>query len=119
MYRSFGLTDTEITILARATKKADYYYKSVKGQRLFRLDLGPVTLAFVGMSSPADHRFLDELERTTPPADRALKNPRPPAARVGGATSRAGARHARSRSTAHLVAKESRPCLADAVFFSP
>ena len=73
VYRSFGLTDTEITILARATKKADYYYKSVKGQRLFRLDLGPVTLAFVGMSSPADQRFLDELERTTPPEERALK----------------------------------------------
>jgi type IV secretion system protein VirB4 len=73
VYRSFGLTDTEISILARATKKADYYYKSVKGQRLFRLDLGPVTLAFVGMSSPADHRFLDELERTTPPEERALK----------------------------------------------
>ena len=73
VYRSFGLTDTEISILARATKKADYYYKSIKGQRLFRLDLGPVALAFVGMSSPADHRFLDELERTTPPADRALK----------------------------------------------
>ena len=73
VYKAFGLTDTEISILARATKKADYYYKSVKGQRLFRLDLGPVALAFVGMSSPADQRFLDELERTTPPADRALK----------------------------------------------
>ena len=73
VYKSFGLTDTEISILARATKKADYYYKSVKGQRLFRLDLGPVTLAFVGMSSPADQRFLDELERTTPPSERALK----------------------------------------------
>jgi type IV secretory pathway VirB4 component len=73
VYKAFGLTDTEISILARATKKADYYYKSVKGQRLFRLDLGPVTLAFVGMSSPADQRFLDELERTTPPAERALE----------------------------------------------
>ncbi len=73
VYKSFGLTETEISILARATKKADYYYKSVKGQRLFRLDLGPVTLAFVGMSSATDQRFLDELERSTPPAERAAK----------------------------------------------
>jgi type IV secretion system protein VirB4 len=73
VYKSFGLTETEISILARATKKADYYYKSVKGQRLFRLDLGPVTLAFVGMSSASDQRFLDELERSTPPAERAAK----------------------------------------------
>jgi type IV secretion system protein VirB4 len=73
VYKAFGLTDTEISILARATKKADYYYKSVKGQRLFRLDLGPVALAFVGMSNPADQRFLDELERTTAPPERALR----------------------------------------------
>ena len=31
VYKAFGLTDTEISILARATKKADYYYKSIKG----------------------------------------------------------------------------------------
>ncbi len=73
VYRSFGLTDTEISILARATKKADYYYKSVKGQRLFRLDLGPITLAFVGMSNPADQRFLDDLQRIADPEERAAK----------------------------------------------
>jgi type IV secretion system protein VirB4 len=73
VYKSFGLTDTEIAILARATKKADYYYKSVKGQRLFRLDLSPLALAFVGMSTPSDQRFLDELERTTAPAERTAK----------------------------------------------
>jgi type IV secretion/conjugal transfer VirB4 family ATPase len=73
IYKSFGLTDTEISLLAQATKKSDYYYKSVKGQRLFRLDLTPLALAFVGMSSPSDQRFLDDLERTTPPAQRAEK----------------------------------------------
>jgi type IV secretion system protein VirB4 len=66
-YREFGLTDTEITILAHAQKKRDYYYRSVKGRRLFRLDLGPVALAFAGMSAPDDHRFLDDMGATTSP----------------------------------------------------
>ncbi|HVV51625.1 MAG TPA: hypothetical protein VHO06_18290, partial [Polyangia bacterium] len=46
--------------------KRDYYYRSVLGRRLFSLDLGPVALAFAGMSSPADQRFLDELAAGTP-----------------------------------------------------
>jgi type IV secretion system protein VirB4 len=58
-YRGFGLTDTELGILASAQKKRDYYYRSVRGRRLFSLDLGPVALAFAGMSSPADQRALD------------------------------------------------------------
>jgi type IV secretion system protein VirB4 len=66
-YREFGLTDTEITILARAQKKRDYYYRSVKGRRLFRLDMGPVALAFAGMSAPDDHKLLDEMVATISP----------------------------------------------------
>jgi len=68
-YRDFGLTDTEIQIVACAQKKRDYYYRSPKGRRLFTLDLGPVALTFAGMSSPADQRFLDELMRTQRPED--------------------------------------------------
>jgi len=67
-YQDFGLTETEIQILASAQKKRDYYYRSVKGRRLFRLDLGPVGLAFAGMSSPEDQKFLDGLG-TVPPAE--------------------------------------------------
>jgi len=66
-YRSIGLTDAEIDILAKAQKKRDYYYRSVKGRRLFKLDLGPVALAFVGLSSEADQRLLDHLVETRPP----------------------------------------------------
>lgn len=58
-YAQFGLSPTELGILAQAQKKRDYYYRSPKGRRLFTLDLGPVALAFTGMSSPEDHRFLD------------------------------------------------------------
>jgi type IV secretion system protein VirB4 len=60
-YQEFGLTETEVGILAGAQKKRDYYYRSVKGRRLFRLDLGPVGLAFAGLSSPDDQRFLDTI----------------------------------------------------------
>ena len=67
-YAGFGLSETEIAIVAQAQKKRDYYYRSVRGRRLFTLDLGPVALAFAGMSSPADQRFLDDLVATTPPA---------------------------------------------------
>jgi len=61
-YRKFGLSDTEITLLATARKKRDYYYRSVKGRRLFTLNMGPVALAFAGLSSPDDQRFMDSIE---------------------------------------------------------
>jgi type IV secretion/conjugal transfer VirB4 family ATPase len=67
-YEEFGLTDTEIRILAEAQKKRDYYYRSVKGRRLFRLDLNAVGLAFAGMSSPDDQKVLDRIVAEAPPA---------------------------------------------------
>jgi len=70
-YLDFGLTEAEIHILGEAQKKRDYYYRSVKGRRLFQLDLGQVALAFAGMSSPDDQRFLDELVATSRPAEHA------------------------------------------------
>jgi type IV secretion/conjugal transfer VirB4 family ATPase len=66
-YQSIGLTDAEIQILAKAQKKRDYYYRSTKGRRLFKLDLGPAALAFVGLSSEADQRVLDHIVDTRPP----------------------------------------------------
>jgi type IV secretion system protein VirB4 len=68
-YQRIGLTTAEVHILAKAQKKRDYYYRSVKGRRLFKLDLGPATLAFVGLSSEADHRFLDQMLATRAPED--------------------------------------------------
>lgn len=65
-YRKFGLSDTEITLLATARKKRDYYYRSVKGRRLFTLNMGPVALAFAGLSSPDDQRFMDSIEEDLP-----------------------------------------------------
>jgi type IV secretion system protein VirB4 len=68
-YQAVGLTTAEIDILAKAQKKRDYYYRSVKGRRLFQLGLGPAALAFVGASSETDQRFLDEMIRSRPPRD--------------------------------------------------
>jgi type IV secretion system protein VirB4 len=63
-YQTVGLTAAEVDILAKAQKKRDYYYRSVKGRRLFQLGLGPAALAFVGASSEVDQRFLDEMIAT-------------------------------------------------------
>ena len=71
-YQKVGLSTAEVQILAKAQKKRDYYYRSVKGRRLFQLGLGPAALAFVGMSSEADHRFLDHVVATRPASEYAL-----------------------------------------------
>ena len=60
-YRSFGLNDREIGILAQATPKRHYYYRSPLGSRLFDLALGPLARAYVGASSPEDQRTVREL----------------------------------------------------------
>jgi type IV secretion system protein VirB4 len=70
-YAKFGLTGTELELLAQAQKKRDYYYRSVNGRRVFSLDLGPVALAFAGMSAPDDQRTLDDIVRTVEPEQRA------------------------------------------------
>jgi len=68
-YQAIGLTAAEVQILAKAQKKRDYYYRSVKGRRLFELGLGPAALALVGASSQHDQAFLDELVATREPRD--------------------------------------------------
>ena len=58
VYRAFGLTDSEISLIASSTMKRDYFYTSPLGRRLFRLDLGKVTL---GLIAKADHGRLDRI----------------------------------------------------------
>ena len=50
IYRRFGLNERQIEIIAGATPKREYYYVSERGRRLYELALGPLTLAFVGVS---------------------------------------------------------------------
>ncbi|HEY4688751.1 MAG TPA: conjugal transfer protein TrbE [Anaerolineae bacterium] len=61
IYEGFGLSRRQIDIVAEAVPKRDYYYQSRLGNRLFDLDLGPVTLAFAGASTPQDQRAIDEI----------------------------------------------------------
>jgi hypothetical protein len=58
VYRSFGLSDSEISLIANARMKNDYFYTSPAGRRLFQLSLGPLTLSLIG--SP-DHVLLNDL----------------------------------------------------------
>jgi type IV secretion system protein VirB4 len=63
VYGAFGLTDSEIDLIAASEMKRDYFYTSPLGRRLFRLGLGPVTLALIGT---ADHGLLDEIAEAGP-----------------------------------------------------
>lgn len=62
LYRMFGLSDEEITLLKNAQEKRQYYYRSPLGRRLFDLGLGPLTLAFVGVSDTDTLRALKRCE---------------------------------------------------------
>ena len=63
-YLAFGLTAAEISLLASAEMKRDYFYTSPAGKRLFQLDLGQLTLSLIG--SP-NHALLDELAASYEP----------------------------------------------------
>ena len=61
IYRRFGLNDRQIEILARATPKRDYYCQSRRGNRLFELGLGEVTLALTAASSKSDQALIERV----------------------------------------------------------
>jgi len=63
-YKQFGLNDTQISIIANAIPKQEYYYQSPLGTRLFSLAIGPIALAFVGISSKEDIKKIKELHQT-------------------------------------------------------
>jgi type IV secretion system protein TrbE len=62
IYRGYGLNDREIEIIALATPKRHYYYKSTIGCRLFDLALSPAALAYCAAGSPEDRRMVSELQ---------------------------------------------------------
>lgn len=61
LYAGFGLTPTQISIISRMTPKREYYYVSPLGKRVFDLGLGPVALAFCGVSGSDDLNMIDRL----------------------------------------------------------
>ncbi|MDD7805285.1 MAG: conjugal transfer protein TrbE [Endozoicomonas sp. (ex Botrylloides leachii)] len=64
IYQAFGLRDPQINIVAKATKKRDYFVFSEEGQRLFQLGLGKLALSFVGVSDKEEVAAVKKLERT-------------------------------------------------------
>lgn len=60
-YRRFGLNDRQIELVARGVPKRQYYLQSARGDRLFELGLGPVTLALCGASDPETQKRIDRL----------------------------------------------------------
>lgn len=59
--KALNLNDAEIMTIANAMPKRDYFYVSPIGRRLFRLNLGDVSLSFVGSSGKADLAAIEEL----------------------------------------------------------
>lgn len=60
-YVRFGLNHKQIGIIATAMPKRQYYCQSDAGNRLFDLELDPITLAICGSSSKEDHHVMDSL----------------------------------------------------------
>jgi type IV secretion system protein VirB4 len=60
-YERFGLNTRQIQLVATAMPKRDYYLQSRRGNRLFQLGLGPISLALCGASSPADQTLMDRI----------------------------------------------------------
>jgi type IV secretion system protein VirB4 len=67
-YEQIGLNEQQIDIIANAIPKRDYYLSSHSGNRLFSLDLDPLSLAFMGISKDEDinefHKLYKEDDET-------------------------------------------------------
>lgn len=65
-YVQLGCNSREITIIQNATPKRQYYFTSPMGRRLVSLGLGPVTLAWVGVSDNDTRKAAEEIIRKYP-----------------------------------------------------
>lgn len=60
MYKSFGLNEKELELIKNGTMKRDYYYKSQQGEKVFKLNLNPLELAYIGATTIDDQELADE-----------------------------------------------------------
>ena len=63
IYADMGLSQRQIELVAMSTPKQDYYFMHPDGSRLIGLGLGPLTLAFTGVSGKEDRHRIRELIR--------------------------------------------------------
>jgi type IV secretion system protein TrbE len=59
-YLKLGLAEREISIIANAAPRREYYFHSAQGKRLFTLNLGPVALA---LCAATGHRDVESARR--------------------------------------------------------
>ena len=57
-----GLNDRQIELVAASTPKQDYYLSTPEGQRRIQFGMGPVTLAFCGVSDPREVKRVAEIK---------------------------------------------------------
>lgn len=69
VYGQFHLNKTEMNIIAMATAKRQYYYKSLMGSRLFELALSPFLLSYVGAASKEDQAECIRIQKEYPKED--------------------------------------------------
>lgn len=60
-YERFGLNERQIALISHAMPKRHYYLQSRRGNRLFELGIGPVSLALCGASDSAMQALIDRL----------------------------------------------------------
>jgi len=60
-YRQFGLNERQIELIARAVPKRQYYLQSARGNRLFELGLGPISIALCAASDQTTQQRIDAL----------------------------------------------------------
>ena len=63
LYKKFGCNAQQIRIIAQMTPKQDYYYSSIKGNRVFRLALQPMEIPFVTSTAKSDQQQIDYILR--------------------------------------------------------
>ena len=61
LYSLFGLNSRQISNISTGRKKMDYYVVSDHNCRMIQLGLGPLALAFVGVSDPEKIQHINEL----------------------------------------------------------
>ena len=62
-YEYAGLNSREIELLQTSTPKRDYYVVQRLGRRMISFRLGPVALAFLGVSGQRDRARIDALAK--------------------------------------------------------
>jgi len=59
--RKLNLNEAEISLIANAERKEEYFLISPNGARLFSLNLGPIALSFTGASGKEDLKAIEAL----------------------------------------------------------